>query len=223
MEMNQDLQRYLDGELPLEALSPADREQARQWAELLDGAASFERASAPGWLETRIMANLPERPRQSGLVGALVWLTDPKPIRVRPISLALVGAAAAVVLLLARPRSESVAPEATSSTAEQVSAVSSAPSAVVYVQFVFANSAAKTVTVAGDFNGWDVVATALMDTDGDGVWTGRVALRPGLHKYMFVVDGEEWVTDPQADTYVDDGFGMRNAIVTVAQPNGRSI
>ncbi len=36
---------------------------------------------------------------------------------------------------------------------------------------------------------------------------------------MFVVDGE-WVTDPQADRYVDDGFGNRNALIEVPTNGG---
>jgi hypothetical protein len=40
---------------------------------------------------------------------------------------------------------------------------------------------------------------------------------------MFVVDGEKWITDPQADRYVDDGFGMRNAVLSIAQPITRAI
>ena len=221
--MNHDLQRYLDGELPLEALSAADRAEAEQWTALLGESEALKRVGAPMWLETRVMASLPERPSRAGVGAALDWLMNPRPLRIRPISVALVGAAAALVLFLARPGSEPTAPVAGGSTTAPVAAVSGGNSAIVYVQFVFANPAAKTVTVAGDFNSWDVGATPLTDTDGDGIWTGRVALRPGMHKYMFVVDGEEWITDPQADTYVDDGFGMRNAIVTVAQPNGRSI
>ena len=104
-----------------------------------------------------------------------------------------------------------------------VHAVSNNESAVIYVQFILADHGAKTVTVAGDFNGWDVNATPLMDGDGNGVWTGLVALRPGAHKYMFFVDGKRWVTDPEAEHYIDDGFGMRNAVVTIAPPNGRTI
>ena len=51
---------------------------------------------------------------------------------------------------------------------------------------------------------------------------GLIALRPGMHKYMFVVNGERWVTDPEAERYVDDGFGMRNAVIAITPP-GRSI
>jgi hypothetical protein len=50
------------------------------------------------------------------------------------------------------------------------------------------------------------------------VWTGRVPLQPGVHQYMFVIDGTEWVTDPGAERWSDDGFGNRNAVLAVAPP-----
>jgi hypothetical protein len=33
---------------------------------------------------------------------------------------------------------------------------------------------------------------------------------------MFVVDGTAWVTDPDAESFQDDGFGNRNAVVRVS-------
>ena len=42
-----------------------------------------------------------------------------------------------------------------------------------------------------------------------------MAVEPGIHEYMFVVDGAEWITPPGAEGYRDDGFGSRNAVVTV--------
>jgi 1,4-alpha-glucan branching enzyme len=92
----------------------------------------------------------------------------------------------------------------------------------VYVQFVLSAPQAQSVAVSGDFNNWQQDGIALRDQDGDGVWTGLVALRPGLHKYMFLIDGEQWVTDPRAERYVDDGFGGRNALITVAPPPARA-
>ena len=40
-------------------------------------------------------------------------------------------------------------------------------------------------------------------------------IQPGVHKYMFVIDGTEWVTDPDAERYAEDGFGNRNAVLAV--------
>ncbi len=51
-----------------------------------------------------------------------------------------------------------------------------------------------------------------------GIWTGRIPITPGLHEYMFVIDGTDWVTDPRAQRYSDDGFGNRNAILAVTHP-----
>jgi len=88
---------------------------------------------------------------------------------------------------------------------------------VVYVQFELKAPGARSVAVGGDFDDWSG-ASPLEDPDGDGIWTGRVAVRPGVYTYMFLVDGSDWVTDPEANRYTDDGFGNRNAVLAVAAP-----
>ena len=217
--MNEKLQSYLDGELPLDALDANERAQAAEYQAILDDAQAMRSVTAPPWIETRVMASLPkQRPARAGLFA---WLLSPQLVRVRPASLALAGIAMAVLLFFARSKPSEV-PLIVNAPANVHPVVATQPS-IIYVQFVLADRGAKSVTVAGDFNSWDTAATPLTDADGDGVWSGLVALRPGSHKYMFVVDGQKWVTDPEADHYIDDGFGMRNAVVTVASPNGRSI
>jgi 1,4-alpha-glucan branching enzyme len=135
-------------------------------------------------------------------------------VRVRPLTATLAAAVIATLLLLPRAQQNPSLPTQQNPIVQTVSA--GAPE--VYVQFVFAAPNAQTVAVAGDFNSWQTNGVALRDADGDGVWTGLVALRPGAHKYMFIVNGKEWVTDPGAERYVDDGFGMRNAVINVAAP-----
>jgi len=81
------------------------------------------------------------------------------------------------------------------------------------VTFVFVAPHATSVAVAGDFNDWQPAATALRDEDGDGVWLTRVALSPGRHEYMFVVNGQQWVSDPLARVHRPDGFGHQNAVL----------
>jgi hypothetical protein len=217
--MDKRLQAYLDGELERSALPAELREDADRWEQLEAAAAEMRSASAPPWLESRIMANLPAEIALPWWRRAARWVVSPQALTVRPATLALAGAAVVVgILLIDEPETE------TFSTAPVTSAhtVSSASAPVIYVQFAFADPLAKSVTVAGDFNDWNPEAMALRDTDGDGVWTGLIALRPGLHKYMFVVNGEKWVTDPEAERYVDDGFGMRNAVIAITPP-GRTI
>jgi 1,4-alpha-glucan branching enzyme len=82
------------------------------------------------------------------------------------------------------------------------------------VRFVFQKRGARSVCVVGDFNAWNPAVSPLRD-DGSGVWTGTVALEPGLHEYMFVVDGIEFVADPAAVEYRPDGFGSRNAVLRI--------
>lgn len=214
--MHPDLHRYLDGELPKEALPPELRAEADEWGTLVQTAALGGAEQAPPWLEQRVMRSLPAEPRPAPWRRAWHWLVQPQPIRLRPLEVALAGAAAAV-LILVWPDSPAREPEASAPTQPGfVSQAGVAP--VVYVQFVFAAADAQEVAVAGDFNGWEPARSVLRDPDGDGVWTGLFALPPGVHKYMFVVDGERWVTDPRAERFVDDGFGMRNALIAVVAP-----
>ena len=80
------------------------------------------------------------------------------------------------------------------------------------VRFTFANAAAKSVAVAGNFNEWSATANPLARSGQ--VWTALVTLPPGEHLFMFVVDGK-WVVPPLAEDFVDDGFGSKNGVVIV--------
>lgn len=74
---------------------------------------------------------------------------------------------------------------------------------------------AETVAVAGDFNDWRTDDVFLEDPEGDGVFVGTLRLSPGSYAYMFVIDGQRWVTDPYAVNHRDDGFGNQNAILRI--------
>lgn len=214
--MREELQRWLDGEVS-DAEIPAElRPEAERLRALLDTPRVV--GPAPGWLEQRVMADLPAH--RPGRVGrAVAWLIQPKTVRVRPATLGALAAAALAALILwpTAPGTPDVP------GTEPVIRTAATPDADgrIPVQFVYVAPDAGSVTVAGDFNDWDGEDFGLTDPDGDGVWTGQMRLAPGLHKYMFVVDGQ-WVSDPLADRYVDDGFGNRNALINVT-PSGSSI
>jgi 1,4-alpha-glucan branching enzyme len=72
---------------------------------------------------------------------------------------------------------------------------------------------ARKVCLVGNFNGWEVCRTPLVRNVETGEWSLEVPLPPGRHEYMFVLDDESWVTDPEAPVHVDDGFGNVNAVV----------
>jgi hypothetical protein len=203
--MNDDIRRYLDDEIGLDDLGGNARDEAEAWERLL-AAFRAEAADAPPppWLEERVMAEIRGLPEPRALARALGWLVRPLSIRVPPLAAGVaVAAVAAVLLWSGRGPTPTDVPEGSPT--------------VVYVQFELKAPGARSVAVGGDFDGWSGT-NALEDPDGDGVWTGRVAVQPGLHAYMFLVDGSDWVTDPEANHYADDGFGNRNAVLAVAAP-----
>jgi len=75
-------------------------------------------------------------------------------------------------------------------------------------------SGVNEVMVAGTFNDWNAGATPMTDPDGDGTYEATLLLAPGSYQYKWVVDGS-WITDEQADDFVDDGFGGRNSVINV--------
>ncbi len=98
-------------------------------------------------------------------------------------------------------------------------AITLAPSAPVLtpdgVRFVFIRPGASAVAVAGTFNQWSTSSHPLSRDPSSGTWTALVALAPGEHLFMYVVDGTEWLSPPAAEDYVDDGFGAWNGVVVV--------
>lgn len=87
-------------------------------------------------------------------------------------------------------------------------------SSITPVRLVVMQPGARTVQVAGDFNGWNPAQTSL-EQISDGAWAVTISLKPGRYAYMFVVDGRRWIADPFAAEQHDDGFGARNAVVEV--------
>lgn len=83
------------------------------------------------------------------------------------------------------------------------------------VKFTFRSETAETVSVVGSFNNWDPEASPLANPSGDGSWEIKLFISPGTYPYMFVIDGIEWRSDPQAENKKSDGFGGTNSVITV--------
>ncbi len=73
---------------------------------------------------------------------------------------------------------------------------------------------AKAVYVAGSFNNWKPEQTPLAPT-GNGHWVGDLAVAPGRHEYLFVVDGQ-WLPDPNARELVPNPYGGKNSVLVVS-------
>ena len=83
------------------------------------------------------------------------------------------------------------------------------------VDVVFVAPAAATVSVVGDFNGWDPRRNPMTRGAEREAWRARLALPPGVYQYSFVVDGTVWEKDPQAKNFLADGFGGQNSVIIV--------
>jgi 1,4-alpha-glucan branching enzyme len=89
-----------------------------------------------------------------------------------------------------------------------------AESALVQTQFVFEETAARTVSLVGDFNQWKAGETPLVRL-ANGLWTTTVPLPAGRHVYAFMIDDTLLVADPRAPKAGDADFGREGSVVMV--------
>ena len=68
------------------------------------------------------------------------------------------------------------------------------------------------VFLAGDFNNWSQTETLMKEIDG--IYEMTLYLKKGKYAYKFIIDGK-WLSDDNADDFVDDGFGGQNSIIYV--------
>jgi len=86
----------------------------------------------------------------------------------------------------------------------------------IVVRFELQAPNAREVSVVGDWNQWNAKTQNLKDPDGDGVWEIEIPLKKGEeHQYQFLIDGENWIPDPEAPLQVEDGFGGVNSVLQI--------
>ncbi|HOX39859.1 MAG TPA: diguanylate cyclase [Candidatus Brocadiia bacterium] len=71
----------------------------------------------------------------------------------------------------------------------------------------------RSVCLVGDFNGWNPGANSMEQQDGR--WSAELLLPEGPVKYKFVLNGAQWITDPDAAHSSRDGLGSWNSIIYV--------
>lgn len=201
---HEDLGRYLDGDIGREQL-PGDLRAEEARFERLMATLDEGPVSLPPWVRQRIMQRV-RAASHSPVRSAWDWVARPRTVRLSPLTGAVAVAAAVGLILLARPG----APRGAEGGA--VAVASAADKAAT--RFVFIAPGASSVAVTGDFVDWDPDGIPLESPRRDGVWVAEVELTPGVHNYVFVIDGREWRPDPNA-TQVDDGFGQRNSVLIV--------
>jgi hypothetical protein len=139
------------------------------------------------------------------------WLFEPRPIRLRPVWVPVIAAAAALLWLGVRPGADIESPLPSEATA-------SVTSSTMFVHFQLTAPDANLVSIAGSFTDWRA-DTYRLDREDGGIWSITLALPLGEHQYQFVIDGDRWIPDPRAHAQIDDGFGGTNSLVIVG-PRG---
>jgi len=81
--------------------------------------------------------------------------------------------------------------------------------------FVFHDDNADSVSVAGDFNSWNQVATPLK-RNASGLWsTEIVAPQVGRLEYKFIINGRRWIEDPSNGMKTPDNYGGLNSVLVI--------
>ncbi|MBV9865441.1 MAG: alpha-glucosidase C-terminal domain-containing protein [Abitibacteriaceae bacterium] len=104
--------------------------------------------------------------------------------------------------------------------AASVASAARASVAGVRHEFVYTSTTKlNSVAVAGTFNNWDRHANPLLSDAQGKTWHTTLNLPFGKHSYKFILNGETWITDPQATKNEDDGKGNINSVLLLAPPD----
>lgn len=220
-ERDERIRRYVEGELTPEgrtafekelATDPALRSEVDGLRALVAEARSLPPHQAPPDLVARVRARA-----QLGGSG-IGW--EPSGRRRRALLMWVPATAAAAVLL-------ALALFGLQTRLHPTLAPTRRPELTASVTFRLHAPGAHEVAVVGDFNHWQVGAIRLTDPDGNGTWSATVRVPRGRHQYQFVIDGKQWLPDPEAPLEVDDGFGNKNSVleasVTTGDPDRRTL
>jgi len=78
------------------------------------------------------------------------------------------------------------------------------------------DDSATSVSVAGDFNGWNP-QTTFFAKHASGMWRAEVEMpQAGSYQYKLVVNGSQWLDDPNNGLKVTDSYGGFNSVLHIA-------
>ena len=220
------IQRFLDDDLAPEErvafLQAVDADSAlrRQWLNLelvVAEAAQLPRLAPSARFLSQVQAKV--APASISLWDRLrATITAPRSLEwnlAGAMAAACVAVVAVVGLMRFAPERIVEVPVPVAGSQTQSASLVSGQETKVFVRLVLLQPGARSVSVAGDFNGWNPGQTQLERSEG-GMWTATIALKPGRYQYMFVIDGKQWIADPLAAEGAGDGFGAQNAVLDVS-------
>ncbi len=211
------IHKLLDGELADEEkralmdqvrADPALKEEFDGFTRALRAVKTGGPRPAPPFFTAEVMRRLP---RRKAVFGRRIWdfLFAGRMLRWNvATAIVTVGIAVIVLTLVIRLQHRPL------ETVPVETAIAPQQEQTVTVRMDFYAPEARLVAVAGTFNKWKVDADMLTKQE-NGTWTIDLPLKPGVYTYMFIVDEKAGVTDPNAESYRDDGFGYQNSVVRV--------
>jgi len=73
----------------------------------------------------------------------------------------------------------------------------------------------ENATVVGEFNSWSFQENPMKKLK-NGSFSVTISLQAGnSYQFRYILDENTWVNDEEADSYVSNGYGEENSIVTV--------
>ena len=84
---------------------------------------------------------------------------------------------------------------------------------ILTTTFTISAAEAQSVYVTGSFNDWSLDESCRLNNE-NGNWKITLALKPGIYKYQFIVDGK-WQEDPANAMKERNSFGDINSLVEV--------
>lgn len=83
---------------------------------------------------------------------------------------------------------------------------------LIAVTLTLKDPGARSVSVVGDWNGWNPTAQPMQKSDG--LWEIELHLKRGQdYQYQFLVNSDNWIPNPQAPLKVPNGFGGVNSVL----------
>jgi len=78
-------------------------------------------------------------------------------------------------------------------------------------RFVIYRPGVEKAEIAGDFTGWERVSMDRVASSG--YWEIMLDLKPGEHRYVFILDGRQRLADPTVMAREQDDFGGENTVL----------